>query len=164
MTRWICALVVAVVAVSGCSTGVPVQGKGSATWARFFLEAADGALGTEVTLPVSTVTLTVNSKPVLTEGDIVNVELVQVDLGKCLAFELTPAAARDFHRLSGSHQGRRLALVVNDEAIGARRIDGAIADGVVFVFVELPDERLPELVDQLKKSAAARQRDLRRNG
>ena len=37
-------------------------------------------------LPQSGVSLSVNSKPVITEGDIVNVELVQVDLGKCLLF------------------------------------------------------------------------------
>ena len=34
-----------------------------------------------------------------------------MELGKCLMFQLTPAAARDFYRLTGSHQGRRLVLV-----------------------------------------------------
>lgn len=131
-------------------------------WARFFLEAASGADGTAVTLPRSGVNLTVNAKPVITEGDILNVELVQVELGKCLAFQLTPPAARDFYRLSGSHQGRRLALVIDGEPLGARRIDGAIADGVVFVFVEVADEQLPKLVENLKKSSSAMQRELKR--
>lgn len=149
--------------LAGCaSTSKPKDH--ATTLARFFLEAAQGADGTAVRLPRSGVTLTVNAKPVLTEGDILDVELVQVDLGKCLAFQLTPTAARDFYRLTGSHQGRRLALVVNDEPLGARRIDGAIGDGVVFVFVELADEALPKLVENLKKSTAAVQREIRRKG
>lgn len=148
-------------AFGGCaSSSAPRDYK--PTWARFFLEAANGADGTALTLPRSGVNLTVNAKPVITEGDILDVELVQVDLGKCLAFKLTPTAARDFYRLSGSHQGRRLALIINDESLGARRIDGAIADGVVFVFVELPDEQLPTLVENLKKSSSALQRELKR--
>lgn len=131
---------------------------------RFFLEAAPDTAGTSVLLPRSGVALRVNSKPVLTEGDVLNVELVQVDLGKCLMFQLTPSASRDFYRLSGSHQGRRLVLVLNDETVGARRIDGAIGDGKVFVFVELPDEQLPAVVENLKKSSVALQKELKRKG
>jgi hypothetical protein len=131
---------------------------------RFFLEAGSSSDGTVVVLPKSGVNVTVNSKPVLTEGDIINVELAQVDLGKCLVFELTPTARRDFYRLSGSHQGRRLVLTVNDNALGARRIDGVIENGVVFIFVETNDEALPELVRNLKKSSVALQQELRRKG
>ena len=132
--------------------------------ARFFLEASETNAGTVVGLPRSGVNVTVNAKPVLTEGDFINVELAQVDLGKCLMFELTPTARRDFYRMSGSHQGRRLVLTVNDDAIGARRIDGAIENGVVFIFVETPEEQLPRLVENLKKSAIAMQQELRRKG
>jgi hypothetical protein len=131
--------------------------------ARFFLESSSGD-GTPVMLPQSGVRLTVNSKPVITEGDIVNVELVQVDLGKCLLVQLTPSATRDFYRMSVSHQGRRLVLLVNDNPLGARRIDGAITNGVVYVFVEIPDSELPVLVDNLKKSSVAMQRELARKG
>lgn len=129
---------------------------------RFFLEAGGDAAGTPLVLPKSGVNLRVNSKPVITEGDILDAELVQVELGKCLMFKLTPSAARDFYRLSGSHQGRRLVLVINDDPLGARRIDGAIADGVIFIFVETPEEQLPGLVEKLKQSAAATQREIRR--
>jgi hypothetical protein len=131
--------------------------------ARFFLEAAN-ADGTPLVLPLSGTHLSVNSKPVITEGDIVNVELVQVDLGQCLLVQLTPSATRDFYRLSVAHQGRRLVLMVNDKAIGARRLDGAITNGVVYVFVEMPESDLPALVDNLKKSSVAMQRELARKG
>lgn len=132
--------------------------------ARFFLESGEGVTGLRVELPQSAVNLAVNPKPVLTEGDVLNVELVQVDLGKCLLFHLTPSAARDFYRLSGTHQGRRLVLMINDDAIGARRIDGAIADGKIFVFVEQPDADLPALVSRLKRSATEIQRAIARKG
>lgn len=130
---------------------------------RFFLESATGD-GTPLTLPQSSVRVTVNSQPVLSEGDIANVELVQVDLGKCLLFQLTPAASRDFYRLSVTHVGRRLVLVIDGAPMGARRIDGAIANGTVFVFVEVPETALPALVDNLKKSSLAFQRELARKG
>ncbi len=127
--------------------------------ARFYLESASGD-GTPLRLPRSEVNLAVNSKPVITEGDIANVDLVQVDLGKCLYFQLTPSASRDFYRMSVTHQGRRLALVINGVALGARRIDGPITNGVIYVFAEVPDEDLPMLVENLKKSAAALQKEL----
>jgi hypothetical protein len=133
------------------------------TWARFFLEAGSGE-GTSVLLPQSGVRVTVNSKPVITEGDILNVELVQVELGKALMFQLTPTASRDFYRLSGTHQGRRLVLVIDGETVGARRIDGAIMNGVVFVFVEIPEGAMPALVENLKKSSVALQKEIARKG
>ena len=149
-------------ALSGCSSmSKPRDYK--PTTARFFLEAG-GPDGTPVTLPQSGVNLIANSKPVFTEGDIVNVEIVQVDLGKCLMFQLTPSALRDLYRLSGAHQGRRLVLQIDNIALGARRIDGPITNGVIFVFVELPDAELPALVDNLKKTSAALQKEISRKG
>lgn len=131
--------------------------------ARFFLEAANPE-GIPVVLPLSGVHIAVNSKPVLTEGDILRVELVQVDLGKCLMFQLSPTAARDFYRLSVTHQGRRLVLVVNGVGLGARTIDGPIADGTIFIFAELPEGDLPAFVDNLKKTTVAVQKELARKG
>ena len=132
--------------------------------ARFFLEAPTSEDGTPVTLPQSGVRLAVNSKPVITEGDITNVELVQVDLGKCLLIQLTGSATRDFYRLSVTQQGRRLVMTVNGETVGARRLDGPITNGVIYVFVEMPDAELPALVNNLKKTSVAMQRELARKG
>jgi hypothetical protein len=155
-------LVAMTFAIAGCqSASKPRDYK--PTWARFFLEAGSGE-GTAVALPLSGVKVTVNSKPVITEGDIINVELVQVELGKALMFQLTPTATRDFYRMSGSHQGRRLVLVVNEAPLGARRIDGAITNGVVFVFPEMAEEALPALVENLKKSTVALQKEIAKKG
>mgnify|MGYP001572775818 CR=1 FL=1 len=160
MNPHIAGLLLSTLVLGGCQTAEPARDY-RPTWARFFLESGDGS-GTEIVLPQSGVRLVVNAKPVLTEGDIVAVELAQVDLGRCLMFQLTPAAVRDFYRLSGSNQGRRLVLLLNDSPVGARRVDGPVTDGVVFVFVELPDADLPKLVDDLKKSTVAFQRALAR--
>jgi hypothetical protein len=155
-------LVGVVCAAIGCqSASKPKDYK--PTSARFFLEAGSGE-GTAVTLPLSGVRVTVNSKPVITEGDITDVQLVQVELGKAIMFQLTPTASRDFYRLSGTHQGRRIVLVVDGDALGARRIDGAIMNGVVFVFVEMAESALPAFVENLKKSSVALQKEIARKG
>ena len=164
MTRLVlgAAALATIVCLQGCQTKAPPKDY-TPMAARFFLEAGN-ADGTPVMLPQSGVRLTVNSKPVITEGDIVNVELVQVDLGKCLLVQLTPSASRDFYRLSVTHQGRRLVLLVNDKPLGARRIGGAITNGVIYVFVEVAESELPIFVENLKKSSVAMQRELARKG
>jgi hypothetical protein len=146
---------------AGCATSKPKDY--TPVTARFFLESSNSD-GTPVMLPQSGVRMTVNSKPVITEGDIVNVELVQVDLGKALLVQLSGSASRDFYRLSVTHQGRRLVFLVDGNPIGARRIDGAIMNGVVYVFIEIPELDMPAFVDNLKKSSVAMQRELARKG
>ena len=141
--------------LAGCQTAEKVDY--TPTLARFFLEEAD-ARTIGATLPQSGVRVMVGPKPVLTEGDIVNVELMQVELGKCLMFQLTPAAARDLYRVSGSNQGRRLVLFLNNLPVGARRMEGPLAEGAVLMFVEVPDAALPALVENLKETSAAVQR------
>ncbi len=162
-TRWVAVMVAACVAglLAGCASSSAPRGF-KPTVARFFLEASGD--GTPVKLPQSGTHLSVNSKPVLTEGDFTNVDLVQVELGKCLFFQLTPSATRDFYRMSVTHQGRRLVLVIDGAALGARRIDGAITNGVLFVFVELPDAELPALVEKLKASSGFFQKEIARRG
>jgi len=125
--------------------------------ADFFLESGDSR-SVSITLPQSGVTLAIGPKPALRSGDIVNVELMQVELGKCLMFQLTPAAARDLYRFSVANQGKRLVLFINGAALGARRIEAPLADGNVLVFLEVPDDTLPVLVASLKKTSADLQR------
>lgn len=144
-------------ALGGCRSATGERAARPAV-ARFFLEAADNR-STSVTLPRSGVTIAVNAQPVITEGDIADVALAQVDLGRCLMFKVTSPAMRDLYRLTGAHQGRRLVLTLNDQPIGARRIDGPISDGVLFIFVEWPDEALPRLVADLKQTSAVVQRE-----
>ena len=50
--------------------------------------------------------------------------------------------------------GRRLVLTLNDEPVGARRIEQAMNDGTILVFVERPDADLPALVERIKRTSA----------
>lgn len=154
-------MVLAGAGAAGCATLGRETGPTRPILARFFSETTDQPT-TNVILPVSGVRLTVGDRPVFTEADIVGVELVQVELGKCLLFQFTPAAARDLYRFSASHQGSRLVLMLNSVPAGARRIDAPLADGALYMFVELPDAELPELVDNLKKTTIQVQRALAR--
>ena len=122
------------------------------TIARFFLELIDQTDATLV-LPRSETRINVAAKPVFTEYDITNVEVAQVELGKCLLFQLTPAAARDLQRLSAVNPGRRLVLTIDGRPVGARRIDRTLDEGSLLVFVERPDEELPALQTDLRKTA-----------
>jgi hypothetical protein len=121
--------------------------------ARFYMETHPNEAGAIVQLPVSKARISVNPKPVLVEYDIVGVDIVKVELGWCLQFTFTPAAARDLYRLSATNQGRRLVLTFNDTAIGVRRLDQAMTTGSLLIFVELPNEDLPSLVDRIRRTS-----------
>ena len=146
-------------ALTGCQSATPTDF--TRTVARLFLEE-DSDRSVSATLPRSGVRVMVGPKPVFTEEDIVNVELVQVDLGQCLMFQLTPAATRDLYRVSGSHQGRRLVLFLDGAPLGARRMERPLADGVVLMFAEVPDAELPALVANLRKTSTAIQKAIAR--
>lgn len=139
--------------LGACASGGK-PGEREGITARFHLESADGE-GLPAVLPRSGVVLRLNPKPVLTEVDLAGADVAQVELGRCLLLNLTPAAARDLYRLSVVHQGRRMALQLDGAFVGARRIEGPISDGRVFIFLEMPDEALPGVVDELRKTAAA---------
>jgi len=112
-----------------------------------------GALGGElVTLPVSGTSIQIQSEPLVHEFDIFNVDMVKVDMGIALLIQVSPKGARELYRGSVSSMGGRIVLTVNGNAIGARRIDGAIQDGNLYTFVEVDDEELGQLVLDIKKS------------
>ena len=121
--------------------------------ARFYLESRPGEEGAVLQLPVSRLNINVNPKPVVVETDIATAELVQVKLGWCLVFRLTPPAVRDFYRMSVGAQGRRLVLTLNGQPIGARRFDQAIADGGLLMFLEVLDTDLPVIADRVRQTS-----------
>lgn len=128
--------------------------------ARFLIEANEREAFATVTLPVSGVQIAVNNKPIISEFDYTGVSLAQSDLGKFLVFSLTADAARDVYRVTGSNQGKRLVLFINDKPVGARMIDGAFNTGSVAVFAALPEETLPELVKNLDGTSVELQKKI----
>lgn len=137
--------------LAGCQT----TGRDGAdyTRARFFLESSstDG-FSAAVALPVSRVQIPINGDAIVSEFDYLAIDVVDVELGRCLAFSLKPAAARAFYQVSVGNQGRRLVLVIDGEPLGARSINGPIADGKIFVFLEVSNDRLMELANKLKET------------
>ncbi len=123
---------------------------------RLILEARDvnygAASGQTVTLPVSRTTFSIQGDPVVSEFDILNVEMVKVDMGLALLVQTGGQGARDLYRASVSNMGSRIVFMVNGNAIGARRMDGAIQDGNFYTFVEVDDEELGQLVLDIKKT------------
>lgn len=140
---------------TGCATPPPPKSAELAPMvARFYLETAPGEIAVSAQLPQSGVSLGVAPKPVFSEFDINNAEVAHVELGLCVLVQLTSAAKRDLYRLSVQAQGRRLVLSLNGAMLGVHRIDRAMDDGVIPVFLEIPDEQLPGFVAQLKSTAA----------
>lgn len=144
--------IAAMACVAGCATQ-PARPAATAV-ARFFLETPRGE-GAQAKLPRSEVTIAIQPKPVITEFDLANVEIAEVELGRCLLFQLTPEGSRDLYRLTAANQGRRLVLVVDGGPLGARRIEQPFEGGVILIFVERPDEELPALVRDLRATIAA---------
>ncbi len=125
---------------------------------RVFLEASNNQdAGGVARLPNSGVVIQVEPKAYFTEYDIDGCEVTNNELGKSLAFKLTREAAMDLLKMSIPNQGKRLVLVMNGQPIGARRIDGALSQGYIVSYVELPEADLEDLA----KNIARTSKDLR---
>jgi hypothetical protein len=124
---------------------------------RLHLEAR-GGFGSErvtsVQMPVSGSTLGVVSEPLVNEFEILNVELVRVELGMALMFQLNEAGARKLYRASVSNRGSRVVLIVSGVPVGARALDTPIQDGVFFTFTELPEAAMEQLVLDMRNTLA----------
>jgi hypothetical protein len=120
---------------------------------RLHLEAR-GGFGSErvtpVEMPVSGSTFGVVSEPLVNEFEIANVELVKVELGMALMFQLDEAGARKLYRASVSNRGSRVVLMVSGVPLGARVLEETIQNGVFFTFTELPDSAMEQLVLDLR--------------
>ena len=123
---------------------------------RLMIEARgmdySGSAATTLNLPVSGSAIQVESQPIVSEFDIINVEMVKVDLGLALMLQLSDTGRRELYRRSVTNKGNRVVLTSNDEAIGARVLDGPITDGKFYTFVEIDDAELGQFVLDLKAS------------
>lgn len=151
MKKGISFLVLGLLFLVGCrSTGMDASDYARA---RFLLEAAgENDFSAMVTLPVSNVRIPVQGDAILSEFDYRAIDIAEVALGKCLVFSLKGPAAREFYQISVANQGKRLVLAINGEAIAARKIDGPIADGRIFIFLEVTDDRLVEIANKLQET------------
>ncbi|MGJ8639330.1 MAG: hypothetical protein ACSHYA_08040 [Opitutaceae bacterium] len=107
-------------------------------------------IGEQVTMPDSKAKISLNKEPLVNEFEIINVDLVKVELGLALLVQVSERGSRALYRASVTNNGNRVVLLINGNPVGARRLDGAIADGNLYTFVELPDDELEQLVIDIK--------------
>ncbi len=111
-----------------------------------------GMSGLIAQMPVSGTRIPLRKEPLVNEFDIVNVELVEVEMGLALLIQANERGARALYRGTVTNMGGRVVLTVNNNAIGARRVDGAIQDGNFYTFVEISDDELEQLVLDMKQT------------
>ena len=105
-------------------------------------------------MPVSESEIQVLKEPVVGEYEIINIDLVQFDLGMGVQIHVTGRGARALYRTSVTHRGERIVLLANDLPVGARTIDAEINDGRFFMYLEMPDDELEQFVLDLRESIA----------
>lgn len=100
----------------------------------------------------------IGANPVIVGSEILAVDLVRVDAGMCLLFQLNTQASFRLYNITAQNLGKRLILVINDEPIGVRHIDEIISNGRLFTFVDIPDNELPALVIGLQEDLKKQQK------
>ena len=149
------AMAVVLSLLGGCRTMDQIRADKPEMMPRFYLSThgtdAD-SLTTLVTLPMSQISMFVQAQPVMYEGDVTSVDLVKVDLGYCVSFNFNATATRALYRLAVANQGRNLVLFINGAPIGFRTIDNYFEDGSMMMFLEMPNEDVPEYAEKLQKS------------
>ena len=147
----------------GCATTGPGF-EYERTLARFVLEQDSRETYAKVVeLPVSKARIPIEPKASLSEFDIVDVEVAEIELGQCLLFSLTRAAAMDLYRISAQNIGKRMVLFIDGQPIGVRKIDGPIAEGALYIFLETPDSNLADIATNLKGTSIEIQKKLKKS-
>ena len=149
--RVLALLVVAGVLLAGCKKDKPTH------TVRFYVEnnsaGHTGVWSQPMTLPESGLTYYVKPDPLITEANITNIQLVQVQSGHyAYLFHLDDWGTRHLYRASVSDMGRMLILSINGLPVGARQLDGAINDGRLYMFTELSNEEMEKLYLDLVKN------------
>ena len=111
--------------------------------ASIFMEASPstgGSMRQEVRLPVSQITITVMTRPLVPAEEILNTEAItsgEPDLRQeFLLVQLDRKAAVDVMNYTKEAVGRHFVLVINDTAVGIMPIDNQITDGNLIFHVE----------------------------
>ena len=138
MTLFRLAIALSALLLAGCkNTDIPDE------IASIFVEASPssgGSMRQDVRLPVSQITITVMTKPLVPAEEILNTEAItsgDPDLRQeFLLVQLDRKAAIDVMNYTKEASGRRFVLVINDAAVGFMPIDQQIVNGNLMFHVE----------------------------
>jgi hypothetical protein len=70
-----------------------------------------------------------------------------------LYFDFTHAASLRLFQETQANVGARLVLKVNDKPVGGRLVDQPFGEGGMVIFVELPNEDLPPMVERIRRTS-----------
>lgn len=124
--------------------------------ARLYLEESPNLPAshiTEMVLPLSGSHVTVRSKPVFGEWDIMRAMHFESEFGPAIVLLFTADARADFYRTTISNQGRRLILTINGLPVGGHYISGPIEDGRIAFYLEMDDEDIPAVAEGIQKTS-----------
>lgn len=112
----------------------------------------------DMVLPISGSHITVASKPIFGEWDIVRAGEFETEFGPAMVLMFTADAAADLYRTTISNQGRRLVLTINGFAVGSQYIYGPVEDGRISFFMEIDNDEVGEVVEGIQKTSTEIQR------
>lgn len=119
---------------------------------------------TDLVLPISGSRITVRSKPLFLESDILGAAHFDTEFGPAIVLLFTPDAAADFYRTTISNQGRRFVLTINGIAVGSRFIERGVEDGRMVFFLEIEDNEVPEVARGIQRTSQEIQKQINRKG
>ena len=123
----------------GCREAVPVAYK-----VRMHLEGSEE----HTQMPISKIAFDIQKQPLIWEGDIAEISLAEVELGRCLCFKLNEKGTV----LIEDNLDKRLILVINDQALGFVTLTKNMTSDEIYMFVEMREEKLPAFIADLNKS------------
>jgi preprotein translocase subunit SecD len=156
-TTMIGALAVALLA--GCAAIASLKGvqRGHVDTSVQFYEQSDSALPAEnvrtVIVPHTTLELTINPFPTLTEQDVQSAELYNTSGGKAIFLRFDPHGEIMLDEMTTRTRGRYVVVMVNNRPVGAWLVNQRIINGQFLIEGEFTDEEAQKIVDDLNKLA-----------
>jgi len=135
--------------LSGCSKHIDTKKQHVV---ELNMEAVDAA-GREVQMEESGLVYQICENALLSKDDIIDIDLVQVDMGCCLLLYLSVQGRASLERSIANHLDRSIVLMIDGMPVGARKFKPeGLEDQGLFIFTEWGDDRLEDFVVGAKES------------
>ncbi len=150
--RWaLAALAAAGLATAGCASHSATLPPHLIT---FHIQSTDANGGTELTMPRNGLKYRYIPQTDLTIVDLQKVMLERVQLGLAMAFFFDPGGQRKLEAMTTKYQGRLLFVFDNNDPVGAVKIQDRISNGILPVWMDMPDDKLNDYAVDINESIA----------
>jgi hypothetical protein len=120
----------------------------------FHVQSLDANAGTELTMPRNGLKFRYVPQTDLTIVDLQKVMLERVQLGLAMAFFFDPGGQRKLEAMTTKYQGRMLFVFDNNDPVGAVKIADRISNGILPVWMDMPDDKLNDYAVDINESIA----------